>query len=49
MTDFVTLTGRPMRDMNKLKELPVEATPTPFPTWNRMCRDEGGGVGLPGG
>lgn len=25
---------------------PVEAIPTPFPGWNRHCRDEGGGEGL---
>jgi replicative DNA helicase len=26
--------------------MPVEAVPTMLPTWNQMCRDEGGGVGL---
>jgi replicative DNA helicase len=30
----------------KRQEEPVEAIPTPFPSWNRHCRDEGGGVGL---
>lgn len=25
---------------------PVDAVPTPFPSWNRASRDEGGGVGL---
>lgn len=25
---------------------PIDAVPTPFPTWNNLCRDEGGGVGL---
>lgn len=25
---------------------PVEAIPTPLPTWNRHCRDDGGGQGL---
>jgi replicative DNA helicase len=24
---------------------PIDAVPTPLPTWNRACRDEGGGVG----
>lgn len=32
--------------LDKSKRQPVEAVPTPFPTWNRMCRDEGGGQGL---
>jgi archaellum biogenesis ATPase FlaH len=25
---------------------PVDAVPTPFPAWNAVCRDEGGGEGL---
>lgn len=25
---------------------PPDAVPTPFPSWNRACRDEGGGIGL---
>lgn len=25
---------------------PIDAVPTPFPSWNRCCRDEGGGEGL---
>lgn len=25
---------------------PVQAVPTPLPTWNRCCRDDGGGVGI---
>lgn len=38
----------PDRIMKHLEELnqPVDAIATPFPTWNRQCRDEGGGVGL---
>ncbi len=28
------------------QEVPVEAIPTPFPSWNKHCRDDGGGVGL---
>jgi replicative DNA helicase len=30
----------------KRQEEPVEAIPTPFPSWNRHSRDAGGGVGL---
>ena len=25
---------------------PIDAVPTPFPKWNRACRDEGGGEGI---
>lgn len=25
---------------------PIQAVPTPLPTWNRYCRDDGGGVGI---
>lgn len=46
MTTFSALTGPVLQAMNKIKTLPVNAMPTPFPTWNRYCRDEGGGVGL---
>jgi len=28
------------------KTAPVDAVPTPFPSWTRVCRDEGGGRGL---
>ena len=33
-------------ELNLSKLLPVQAIPTPLPTWNRLCRDEGGGIGL---
>lgn len=28
------------------QKAPVQAVPTPLPTWNRCCRDDGGGVGI---
>ena len=28
------------------QEGPVDAIPTPLPTWNKHCRDAGGGIGL---
>lgn len=28
------------------KERPVEATPTPWPSWNTACRSAGGGIGI---
>ena len=33
-------------ELDQSKRQPVDAVETPFPTWNRMCRDEGGGQGL---
>lgn len=37
--------GVPEKHMRQQSE-PVTAIATPFPRWNRHCRDEGGGVGL---
>jgi KaiC/GvpD/RAD55 family RecA-like ATPase len=31
-----------LRDAKK----PLDAVPTPLPSWNAVCRDEGGGIGL---
>ncbi len=44
----VTDLMQPSRIRRHLEELeqPVDAIPTPFATWNRQCRDEGGGAGL---
>ena len=37
----------PTLDRLKIDKLkPIDAVPTPFPTWNRHCRDGGGGVGI---
>ena len=32
--------------LDKKKRDPITAIPTPYPRWNRQCRDEGGGIGL---
>lgn len=32
--------------LDERKRKPVDAVPTPLPGWNRVCRDEGGGIGL---
>ena len=40
------LTGRVLKELNKRKLDPVDAVPTMLPLWNKLCRDEGGGVGL---
>ena len=34
------------QELDAVKRQPVDAVPTSFPTWDRLCRDEGGGVGL---
>ncbi len=40
------LSGRYADSHFKRQQEPVTAVPTPFASWNRMCRDAGGGVGL---
>lgn len=35
-----------VRDHFDDQDQPVDAVSTPFPTWNRHCRDDGGGEGL---
>ncbi len=32
--------------LDEKKKAPITAIPTPYPKWNRHCRDEGGGEGL---
>lgn len=34
-----------MRHLGERKTAPVDAVPTPFPSWNKMCGEEGGLVG----
>lgn len=43
---FIELTGKKLDDLLILKQKPIDAVPTPLPTWNHMCRDFGGGIGL---
>jgi len=43
------LTPERTRKHFELQRKPVYAVPTPLPSWNRVCRDDGGGVGLPRG
>ncbi len=35
-----------LRALREDQVRPIDAVPTPFPTWNRMCCSMGGGVGL---
>ena len=43
---FVEVLGHELDALNAAKLGPIDAVPTPYPAWNRVCRDEGGGVGL---
>lgn len=43
---FDVMLGDELNALLEKKLQPVDATPTPFPTWNQCCRDEGGGIGL---
>jgi replicative DNA helicase len=46
VTEFLPLLTGELYELKVQKLDEVDAVPTPFPTWNAMCRDEGGGVGL---
>jgi replicative DNA helicase len=43
---FDVMLGQNLRALLDRKLRPIEAVPTPFPSWNAMCRGEGGGRGL---
>lgn len=43
---FDYIDGQFLADQIARAQLPVDAVPTPFPAWNNVCRDEGGGEGL---
>jgi hypothetical protein len=43
---FAALTGPKLDAILVEKLKPVDAVPTPLPSWNSACRDAGGGVGL---
>lgn len=43
---FAEISGKILDDLLLLKQKPIDAVPTPLPSWNHMCRDFGGGVGL---
>lgn len=44
--NFIELTGERLDELLVMKQQPIDAVPTPFPSWNHKCRDFGGGVGL---
>ncbi len=46
MTDFHEVSDHLFDKLNTDKLKPIQAVPTPFPIWNKCCRDEGGGKGL---
>lgn len=43
---FDPLLGGTLEAIRKEKLLPIEAVPTPFPSWNQRCGGAGGGIGL---
>lgn len=43
---FDTIDGFVLKSAIQRACEPVDAVPTPFPSWNNACRDEGGGEGL---
>ncbi len=43
---FDALLGGTLDAIKREKLAPIDAVPTPFPSWNAACRGAGGGVGL---
>ncbi len=43
---FETTSGHTLDKLRGRKLLPVTAVPTPFPSWNSLCGEEGGKMGL---
>ena len=43
---FRPLSAERLSRITRQKLKPPDAVPTPFPSWNAMCRDSGGGIGL---
>lgn len=43
---FRFVAGKRLEDLSTQKTQPVESIPTPLPTWNALCGEEGGHVGL---
>lgn len=43
---FVQVMGYELEKLEQMKLSPLDVAPTPFPAWNAICRDEGGGKGL---
>jgi len=44
--EFVQVLGYELAKLEQAKLAPLDVVATPYPTWNRICRDEGGGKGL---
>ncbi len=43
---FIQVLGYELDALEQLKLAPLDIAPTPFRSWNAICRDEGGGKGL---
>lgn len=46
LSDFAEMSGLALAELLELKRKPIDAVPTPLPSWNRCCRDFAGGIGL---
>jgi replicative DNA helicase len=46
-SEYDVLIGTHAEYLLEQKLAPIDAVSTPFPSWNRACRDAGGGKGLP--
>lgn len=46
VVEFDVLLGDTLDRIEYEKLKPIDAVPSPIPTWNALCRDAGGGVGL---
>jgi replicative DNA helicase len=44
--EFVEILGYELNLLEQAKLAPLDVVPTPYPSWNAICRDEGGGKGL---
>ncbi len=44
--EFVEILGYELDLLEQAKLAPLDVVPTPYPSWNAICRDEGGAKGL---
>lgn len=42
---ITALPGERFNELLKAKKAPIDAVPTPFGSWSKVCRDAGGGIG----
>ena len=42
MTEYSEINDELFDELDNFKQLPIDVVPTPYHTWNHMCRDDGG-------